>query len=188
MLPVAAFVALALGVLIVLRRAGRIVARTREVEGFRSSVRDLTARIDQSLEGATGRIDAVRRGQLGADTIGPTIEAATDAVARYADEAARSEGPAGGHPHPRRDRRGARACRAGARHGRPRGEDPGPGSSARAGGRGPDVDQARVPQPRPRPRCHRPSRRGRPRLEVQPPDQPAKGSAPASQLVPDHTM
>jgi hypothetical protein len=96
MLPVAAFVALALGVLIVLRRAGRIVARTREVEGFRSSVRDLTARIDQSLDGATGRIDAVRRGQLAADTIGPTIEAATDAVARYADEARALKGPPAG--------------------------------------------------------------------------------------------
>jgi hypothetical protein len=93
MLPVAAFVALALGVLIVLRRAGRIVARTREVEGFRSSVRDLTARIDQSLDGATGRIDAVRRGQLAADTIGPTIEAATDAVTRYTDEARGLKGP-----------------------------------------------------------------------------------------------
>jgi hypothetical protein len=93
LLPVAAFVTLALGVLIVLRRAGRIVARTREIEGFRSSVRDLTGRIDQSLDGVTGRIDAVRRGQLGADTIGPTIEAATDAVARYADEARALKGP-----------------------------------------------------------------------------------------------
>jgi hypothetical protein len=93
MLPVAAFVALALGVLVVLRRAGRIVARTREVEGFRSSVRELTSRIDQSLEGATGRIDAVRRGQLAADTIGPTIEAATDAVSKYADEARALKGP-----------------------------------------------------------------------------------------------
>jgi hypothetical protein len=93
LLPVAAFVALAIGFGIVLRRAGRIVARTREVEGFRSGVRDLTTRIDQSLEGAAGRIDAVRRGQLGAETIGPTIEAATDAVTRYADEARALKGP-----------------------------------------------------------------------------------------------
>jgi hypothetical protein len=93
LLPVAAFVALALGVLVVLRRAGRIVARTREVEHFRSAVRDLTTRIDQSLEGAVGRIDAVRRGQLAADAIPPTIEAATDAVDRYADEARALKGP-----------------------------------------------------------------------------------------------
>jgi hypothetical protein len=94
LLPITAFLALAIGFAIVLRRAGRIVARTREIEGFRSSVRDLTTRIDQSLEGAAGRIDAVRRGQLGADTIGPTIEASTDAVARYADEARALKGPA----------------------------------------------------------------------------------------------
>jgi hypothetical protein len=94
LLPITAFLALVIGVAIVLRRAGRIVARTREIEGFRSSVRDLTTRIDQSLEGAAGRIDAVRRGQLGADTIGPTIEAATDAVARYAEEARTLKGPA----------------------------------------------------------------------------------------------
>jgi hypothetical protein len=93
LLPLTAFLALAIGFAIVLRRAGRIVARTREVEGFRSSVRDLTARIDQSLEGAAGRIDAVRRGQLGADTIGPTIEAATDALGRYAGEARALHGP-----------------------------------------------------------------------------------------------
>jgi hypothetical protein len=98
LLPVAAFVALAIGVGIVLRRAGRIVARTREVEGFRSGVRDLTTRIDQSLEGAAGRIDAVRRGQVGADTIGPTIEAATDAVTRYADEARALKGPPAAAP------------------------------------------------------------------------------------------
>jgi hypothetical protein len=94
LLPVLAFLALAIGVAIVLRRAGRIVARTRELEGFRSAVRDLTTRIDQSLEGAAGRIDAVRRGQLGADTIGPTIDAATDAVMRYTVEARALKAPA----------------------------------------------------------------------------------------------
>ena len=94
LLPVLAFLALVIGVAIVLRRAGRIVARTREMDGFRSSVRDLTARIDTSLDGVTGRIDAVRRGQLGADTIGPTIEAATDAVTRYTGEARTLKAPA----------------------------------------------------------------------------------------------
>ena len=93
LLPLLAFLALAVGFGVVLRRAGRIVARTREVENFRSSVRELAARIDQSLEGAVGRIDAVRRQQLAADTIGATIEAATDAIERYADEARALHGP-----------------------------------------------------------------------------------------------
>lgn len=95
LLPLVGFVALAALTAIVLRRAGRIVARTREVEGFRAAVRDLAGRIDTSLEGATSRIDAVRRGQVAADTVGPTIAAATDAVERYAEEARALDGPAG---------------------------------------------------------------------------------------------
>jgi hypothetical protein len=98
LLPVAAFIALALAVAVVLRRAGRIMARTREVEHFRSAVRDLAARIDRSLEGAAGRVDAVRRGQLAADAIGQTIEAATDAVTRYAEEARAIKGPPAAMP------------------------------------------------------------------------------------------
>jgi hypothetical protein len=95
LLPLVGFVALAALTAIVLRRAGRIVARTREVEGFRAAVRDLAARIDTSLEGATSRIDAVRRGQVAADTISETLAAATDAVGRYAEEARALHGPAG---------------------------------------------------------------------------------------------
>jgi len=93
LLPLVAFLALAIGFAIVLRRAGSIVARTREIESFRSSVRELAARIDRSLDGAVGRIDAVRRQQLGADTMAATIEAATNAVARYTDEARALHGP-----------------------------------------------------------------------------------------------
>jgi hypothetical protein len=93
LIPVLAAVAIAAGVAIVLRRAGRIVARTREVEGFRSKIRDLSARIGTSLDGAITRIDAVRRQSVGADTIGPTIEAASDAVQRYLDEVRALDGP-----------------------------------------------------------------------------------------------
>jgi hypothetical protein len=94
LLPIVAFIALAALTAIVLRRAGRIVARGREMEGFRAQVHDLAARVDTSLDGAIGRIDAVRRGQVGADTIGPIIEAATDAVSKYAEEARALHGPA----------------------------------------------------------------------------------------------
>ncbi len=94
LLPIVAFIALAALTVIVLRRAGTIVARSREIEGFRSSVHDLASRVDASLDGAIGRIDAVRRGQVGAETIGPTIDAATDAVERYAEEARALHGPA----------------------------------------------------------------------------------------------
>jgi hypothetical protein len=95
LLSLVAFVALAMATLIVLRRAGRIVARTRELEGFQSAVRDLASRVDTSLAGATSRIDAVRRGQVPAETISETIEAASDAVERYADEGRAITGPPG---------------------------------------------------------------------------------------------
>ena len=93
LLPIAAFIALAAGLAVVLRGTGRIVARTREVELFRSSVRDLAARVDASLGGAAGQIDAVRRRQVGPDTIVETIDAAKDAVERYIDEAKAIRGP-----------------------------------------------------------------------------------------------
>lgn len=96
LLPLLAFGALAVATAVVLRRAGRIVARTRELDGFRSAIRDLAARVDLSLEGATGRIDAVRRGQAGADTVAETLTAAGDAVERYIEEAGTIDGPAAG--------------------------------------------------------------------------------------------
>jgi len=93
LLPIMAFIALAAGLVVVLRGTGRIVARTRELEGFRATVKDLAARADASLGGAVGQIDAVRRRQIGPDTITDTIAAATDAVERYAEEARALRGP-----------------------------------------------------------------------------------------------
>ena len=92
-LPLVAFLALAGLFALLLRRAGRVVARTREVQGFRNAIADLDNRIGQSLDGAAERIDAVRRQQSAAEGIGDTLAAATDAVARYADEARALKGP-----------------------------------------------------------------------------------------------
>ena len=93
LLPIMAFIALMAGLVVVLRGTGRIVARARELERFRATVKDLAARIDASLGGAVGQIDAVRRRQIGPDTITDTIAAATDAVERYAEEAKDLRGP-----------------------------------------------------------------------------------------------
>jgi hypothetical protein len=95
LLAIAAIVALALAVMIVLRRWARLVAETRNTEQFRTSVSDLAARIDQSLGGVGGRIDAVRRHTAGAEDIAENIAAARDAVARYEVEARALHGPAG---------------------------------------------------------------------------------------------
>ena len=78
---------------VVLRGTGKIVARTREVEHFRGQVKDLAARVDASLGGAAGQIDAVRRRQVDPDLIGDTLVASMDAVRRYADEARALRGP-----------------------------------------------------------------------------------------------
>ena len=94
LLPILAFVALAAGLIVVFRRTDRIVARTRALEGFRVAIHDLAARIDLSLEGATGRIDSVRHHELPADALGETLAAASDAVERYIEEAKGLDAPA----------------------------------------------------------------------------------------------
>ena len=94
LLPIVAFIALAAGLAVVVRGTGRIVARTRELEHFKAGVRDLATRIDASLGGAATQIDAVRRRQVGPETITDTVSAATDAVVRYTDEARALRGPA----------------------------------------------------------------------------------------------
>jgi hypothetical protein len=86
-LPLVAFVILLALFVLVLRRASRFIAATRDVERFRRQLGDLTTRIETSLGEICTRVDAVRRGQFGADTLADDITASLDAVARYADEA-----------------------------------------------------------------------------------------------------
>jgi hypothetical protein len=95
-LPVLAFLILLALFLLVMRRAGRFVAATRDVERFRRQVGDLGGRAETSLAEICGRIDAVRRGQLGADQIAEDVTASLDAVGRYADEARGLHPPADG--------------------------------------------------------------------------------------------
>ena len=95
-LPVLAFLILLTLFLLVLRRAGRFVASTRDVERFRRQTGDLAARVETSLGEVCARIDAVRRGQLGADQIGDDIGASLEAVSKYADEARGFHPPAEG--------------------------------------------------------------------------------------------
>jgi hypothetical protein len=96
LLALIAFVALLLALLVFLRRAGQLIAETREREAFRRSVADLVGRVSTSLDGVAGRIDAVRRQTIDAGAIADNLAAATDAVERYADEAraVRARGPA----------------------------------------------------------------------------------------------
>jgi hypothetical protein len=93
LLPLAAFIALAAASVVILRRAGRLIANQREIMSFRSSVRDLNERIGMSLDGAAQRIDGVRRQQLSAEGLTDTVAATGDAITRYSAEARALKGP-----------------------------------------------------------------------------------------------
>lgn len=86
-LAILALIALGLAILIVARRAARVVIEGREAASFRAATADLVARIDQSLAGVGGRIDAVRRQTVPAESIAESLAAARDAVSRYTEEA-----------------------------------------------------------------------------------------------------
>jgi hypothetical protein len=92
-LPLLAFVALALALIIVLRRLGAFLTATREADAFRKAVLDLGARVDTSLSGVIDRVDAVRRHQLDASVISDNLTAGTDAVRRYTDEVRELQSP-----------------------------------------------------------------------------------------------
>ncbi len=92
-IPLLAFAALAFAFAVMVRRASRALTLTRQREHFRRTVEDLAGRIDRSLGAVIERIDAVRRHQAEAASIVPHLEAAADAVDRYAAEAAELRGP-----------------------------------------------------------------------------------------------
>ena len=92
-IPLTAFLVLAAAFAVILRRTSRVLIETRDTEQFRRAVDDLASRIDQSLGGAIERIDAVRRHLLDTAGIADNLAAATDAVARYTDEASALHGP-----------------------------------------------------------------------------------------------
>jgi hypothetical protein len=92
-IPLAAFALLAVVFVVVLRRASRALTRTRDTERFRAAVDDLAGRIDRSLGFVIERVDAARRHEVEAAAIGEHLEAASEAVRSYAEEAARLDGP-----------------------------------------------------------------------------------------------
>jgi len=82
-LPILAFLILLTLFVLVLRRAGRFVAATRDVERFRRQVGELADRVEISLGEISSRVDAVRRVSLGADQFVDDLSASLDSVRRY---------------------------------------------------------------------------------------------------------
>ena len=85
--PLLAFLAVVAALVALGRRAGRLLALNRRDDAFKGAVAELADRIDRSLGGVIGRVDAVRRHELEASAIAENLEAAQDAISRYADEA-----------------------------------------------------------------------------------------------------
>ena len=96
-LPLLAFLVLAAFFALFLRRAGRLVAATRDVERFRRQVADLANRAETSLGEVCARVDAVRRGQLAAAAVADDLAASLESVDRYADETRTLRPPVDGH-------------------------------------------------------------------------------------------
>lgn len=93
LLPIMAFIALAAGLVVVFRGSGRIAARTRELQTFKDTVKELTFRTDTLLGAAADQIDRVRHMQAGPDAIRETVTEATETLERYGDEAKAWSGP-----------------------------------------------------------------------------------------------
>jgi hypothetical protein len=87
LIPVVAFLLVAAALVLILRRAGRLVAQTREADAFRNNVADLARRVDASTSVIIEAVDGVRRRRGSAETIGDQLAAALDAVRRYSGEA-----------------------------------------------------------------------------------------------------
>ena len=96
-LPLVGFLVLVVLFVAFLRRAGRLVAATRDVERFRRQVADLASRVETSLGEVSGRVDAVRRNQLDAAGVADDLSASIDAVDLYATEARGLHPPVDGH-------------------------------------------------------------------------------------------
>jgi len=93
------FVIVALLVVLVARRAGAILFRTRVAENFRGDVAELNRHVVDSLSAITLLVDGVRRHAAEPDSIRPGLADATKAVERYLAAARGLAGPAAAAVH-----------------------------------------------------------------------------------------
>ena len=93
LLAIVAFIALALALLLFIRRSAKWLADTRDLQRFRSRVADLAPRMRSTLDTVAIRIDGVRRHTLAADAITDDVERAIAAVDGYSAAARDLPGP-----------------------------------------------------------------------------------------------
>lgn len=94
-LPLALFLALAALFLLVLQRASRLVARTREHERFQRSIADLDRQFAQTLDPVIVKLDEIRRHQIGPDELADLLGRATDDLRSQVDATRALKGPTG---------------------------------------------------------------------------------------------
>lgn len=93
LIPIAIFIALAVVIVLSLRRIGGLIAESRETLDFRRSVEDLAKRVDTTLAGIITDVDALRRQQMEAEEIVEPLDRALEAVLGYSEEARALGGP-----------------------------------------------------------------------------------------------
>jgi hypothetical protein len=94
-LPLGLFLALLALFLVVLQRASRLVATTREHERFQRAILDLDRRFGQTLDPLISRLDEIRRHAIGPEELGDALGAATEDLRRAVDETRALRGPLG---------------------------------------------------------------------------------------------
>jgi hypothetical protein len=94
-LPLALFLALAALFLLVLQRASRLVARTREHERFQRAIAELDLRFGRTIDPVIGGLDEIRRHRIGADALAEVLAKAGDELRAEIDETRVLRGPAG---------------------------------------------------------------------------------------------
>jgi hypothetical protein len=94
-LPLALFLALAALFLLVLQRASRLVARTREHEKFQRSIAELDVRFGRTIDPVIGGLDEIRRHRIDAAALADVLARAGDELRSQIDETRALRGPAG---------------------------------------------------------------------------------------------
>jgi hypothetical protein len=93
LLAILAFIALALALVVFVRRSAKWLADTRDLQRFRRRVADLTPRVRSSLDAAVTQVDGVRRHTLAAEAITDDVERALTEVDGFSAEARALPGP-----------------------------------------------------------------------------------------------
>jgi hypothetical protein len=96
-IPLVAFLLLAVVFAILLRRLGRLLATTRKAESFKNGLAEIVRRVDSALMDVVGQVDSVRRHQLEPSLVLESLATAREATDGWAEEVAKLSPPTYSH-------------------------------------------------------------------------------------------